>query len=322
MRYIIYGAGAVGGVTGARLFEGGHEVVLIARGAHLDAIRQRGLVVHTPHGERTLPIPAVGRPAEIGFRDDDIVILAMKTQDTESALVELESAAGSDVTIFCAQNGVENERLALRRFERVYGVFVIMPATHFEPGVVEQEAAPLAGILDAGRPDGGIDETVRAVARDLEASGISSIPRLDVMRWKYAKLLSNLNNALQAICGLEADTKDLRREVTEEGKAVLRAAGIDFAPEQELSERRKGKVEFRGGTQGSSSWQSIVRGAGSIETDYLNGEIVLLGRQHGVPAPLNEAVRQLANRAARERLRPGSAAPDEVRKLAALLAGG
>ena len=63
---------------------------------------------------------------------------------------------------------------------------------------------------------------------------------------------------------------------------------------------------------GSSSWQSLARGAGTIETDYLNGEIVLLGRLHGVPTPLNEAICRLADRAVRDRARPGELSIDEV----------
>ena len=62
---------------------------------------------------------------------------------------------------------------------------------------------------------------------------------------------------------------------------------------------------------GSSGWQSVMRGTGSIEADYLNGEIVLLGRLHGVPTPYNEAVRRHANRVARSRLTPGACRPEE-----------
>ncbi len=72
---------------------------------------------------------------------------------------------------------------------------------------------------------------------------------------------------------------------------------------------------------GSSSRQSLARGTGTIEADYLNGEIVLLARQHGLSAPLNEAVRRLANRYAREGRPPGSLPEAELAELAALLGG-
>ncbi|MGH2634470.1 MAG: ketopantoate reductase family protein, partial [Tepidiformaceae bacterium] len=81
MRYIIYGAGGIGGAIGGRLFLAGREVVLIARGAHLDAIRAGGLLLRTPEGDHRLPIDVAGHPREIEFRDDDVVLLTMKTQD-------------------------------------------------------------------------------------------------------------------------------------------------------------------------------------------------------------------------------------------------
>ena len=88
-RYIIYGAGAIGGVIGGRLFQAGHDVVLIARGAHLAALQQSGLKLLSPDDEATLKIPAVGGPAEVEFRAGDVVVLGMKTQDTSAALEAL-----------------------------------------------------------------------------------------------------------------------------------------------------------------------------------------------------------------------------------------
>ncbi len=159
MRYVLYGAGAIGGAIGARLFQAGCETVLIARGAHLDAIKSNGLRIDTSAGSVTLPIPAAGHPSELRFDDGDVVLLTMKTQDTEAALVDLQTAAaGLELPVICAQNGVENERLALRRFENVYGMLVILPATYLEPGIVEAPAGPVAGILDAGRYPRGADQ--------------------------------------------------------------------------------------------------------------------------------------------------------------------
>jgi choline dehydrogenase-like flavoprotein len=88
MRYIIIGAGAVGGTIGGRLFEGGHEVVLVARGSHLDALRAQGLRLVTPDGEVALPVAAVGQPGELDLRDGDVLVLAVKTQDAEAVLAE------------------------------------------------------------------------------------------------------------------------------------------------------------------------------------------------------------------------------------------
>ena len=165
MRYIIIGAGAVGGTIGGCLFQGGHEVVLVARGAHLDALRRDGLRLATPLGTEVLPIPAVSGPAEVELRHDDVLILTTKTQDAEALLAEWAwqpvagdadgAVAAEVVPVACAQNGVASERFALRRFRHVYGIYVWLPATHLEPGTVEAQGAPLAGCSrSAGIPPG------------------------------------------------------------------------------------------------------------------------------------------------------------------------
>lgn len=320
MRYIIYGAGAVGGVIGARLHEAGHDVILIARGAHLDAIIDRGLTLETPLGSRTLRIPAVAHPSAIAFTEDDVVLLTMKTQHTESALDDLRAVAPADIPIVCAQNGVENERLAARRFDRVYGMMVWLPATYLEPGVVQASAAPINGILDTGRYPSGTDSTIEHIAADIDAAGIAAKAIPDVMRWKYAKLLSNLGNIIQAACSPSADARVLYIRVREEALACYRDAGIDYTSDEEQSERRTAMsrpAPIAGSIRGGgSTWQSIARGAGSVETDFLNGEIALLGRLHGVPTPLNAALQRIAARMVTEGLAPGSLTASEIEQSA------
>lgn len=317
MRYIIYGAGAVGGIIGAGLFEHGHEVVLIARGTHLALIQRDGLRAVYPDREITQQIPAVSHPSQIEFRDGDIVFLTMKTQDTEAALADLEAAAGNDIPVFCMQNGVENERLALRRFTNVYGTNVLMPATFLEPGTVSVSSSPFHGVLDSGRYPSGVDDTLEAVAADLEGAMLKCDPLPDIQQWKYSKLLRNVANGLQGACGIEADTSDILAKLGEEARAVYAAAGIKVVAPDEFTARTTFAPPSGGG---SSGWQSVMRGTGSIEADFLNGEIALLGRLHGVPTPYNEAVRRCANRIARERLQPGSTTPQEIHELAASLA--
>jgi 2-dehydropantoate 2-reductase len=136
------------------------------------------------------------------------------------------------------------------------------------------------------------------------------------MRWKYGKLLLNLGNAVEAAFGPAARRGELTARVRAEAEAVLRRAGIDWVGEEEDGARRAGVVQPGriGGRErgGGSSWQSLARGAGSIEVDDLNGEIVLLGRLHGAPAPLNEALQRLVRRMAAEGAPPGSADPAEL----------
>src|ERR1700760_4794594 len=155
MRFVIYGAGAIGGAVGARLHQSGHAVTLIARGAHLEAIRRDGLTFLTPVERAVLPLPAVGDPAAMEWSGDEVVLLATKSQDTLGALTALRDAAGGTVPVVCLQNGVENERLALRLIDEVYGAVVMLPAAHLEPGTIEAYGAETTGHIDVGRyPEG------------------------------------------------------------------------------------------------------------------------------------------------------------------------
>src|ERR1700757_4764478 len=117
VRYIIIGAGGVGGTIGGCLFRGGHEGVLVARGAHLDALRAHGLRLVTPLGSYSLGIPAVGGPGEVVLREDDVLIIATKTQDAAGVLgdwawqpVGGKAVAAGVLPVVCAQNGVASER--------------------------------------------------------------------------------------------------------------------------------------------------------------------------------------------------------------------
>jgi 2-dehydropantoate 2-reductase len=210
------------------------------------------------------------------------------------------------------QNGVESGRLALRRFRHVYGVCVWLPSAFVEPGVVSAAGSPLTGILHLGRLPHGTDDTARRIAADLADARFEAPVVPDVARWQYAKLLGNLGNAVEAVSGRLADEagQALYARVRAEGERVLDAAGIAYTSAEEQHAARGDKVTLlpldgapRGG---GSSWQSLARGTGTIETDYLNGEIVLLGRLHGVPTPLNELLQRLAGRFAREHRTAGS----------------
>ncbi|MFI5619420.1 ketopantoate reductase family protein [Streptomyces sp. NPDC051567] len=326
MRYIIIGAGAVGATIGGRLAQTGAEVVLVARGAHAQALRTDGLRLTTAAGTRVHRLPVAEGPGELGeLRPDDVLLLAVKTQDAVAALDtwgDAEVAGGGTAAqrlpVLCAQNGVESERLALRRFAHVYGVCVWLPSTFLEPGVVSAPCAPLTGILHLGRAAGGTDGRLRRIAAGLEEAGFAAPVTEDVMRWKYAKLLGNLGNAIQATTGPEpaAGKAALLLRAIREAKAVFGAAGIGYASEAEESAARDGRAEQPPGVRGGSSWQSLARGTGSVEADYLNGEICLLGRLHGVPTPVNEVLRHAANIFARESLPPGSMSVADLTALA------
>ena len=299
MRYVIVGAGAVGGSIGASLFANGVDVVLVARGAHFAAIRDQGLRFETPESAETYRVPVVEHPSAAQITEADAILLAVKSQDTAAALAALEGAAPSSTPIFCLQNGVENERVVLRRYANVYGGIVIVPATYLSPGTVSVGAAPIFGICDVGRYPGGIDATASQFAGDLNASRWSSVALEDIMRWKYAKLLDNLSNAVQVAIGLEHRDSDVAKLARAEGVAVLAAAGIGAVDTQEMRDRRAASLTNRPvagqARVGASTWQSIERRAGSVETDYLNGEITLLGRVHGIPTPANALLQTISS---------------------------
>jgi 2-dehydropantoate 2-reductase len=312
VRIVVLGAGGIGGTIGARLHEGGYDVALIARGAHGEAVRERGLTFAAPEERVTLRIPVHADPSEVTWTADDVVVLAVKSQDTEQAARALVAAAGPDVPVVAAQNGVANERTLARWFGRVHGLCVMMPTEHLEPGLVVAHSAAATGILDLGRFPSGTDDVDDALASALRASRCESVARPDIMRWKYRKLLNNLGNAVQALCGTDLDSADAHAALdllTVEAEAVLAAAGIDPVTEAEDDARRGDHLRLEpvaGAVRGGgSTWQSLARGSG-VETDYLNGEITLLGRLHGVPTPANVRIQALMTEVAVRRTAPGS----------------
>jgi 2-dehydropantoate 2-reductase len=315
-RTIVFGLGAIGGVIAARLVLSQHSVVGIARGAHGEAVRDHGLTLEAPDGAATVELRVVDHPSRLTFGGDDVVVLAVKSHQTDVAIEALRAAAPPSTPIVCAQNGVDNERRCLRSFARVYGVTVMCPAVHLSPGVVQAYSSPVPGLLDIGRAPSGLDEVAHRVRDEFESAGFGSIARDDIMRWKYAKLLMNLTNAIEAVCGPDARGGPLAGRLRDEGVACLAAAGIDVASEREDAERRGDLLQLhpingerRGG---GSTWQSVQRGTGSVETDFLNGEIVMLGRLHGVPTPANALLQRHAREVAVNGLPPGSIPQEQV----------
>ena len=318
MRIVVLGAGGIGGTIGARLHQSGHDVALVARGAHGQAIRERGLTFATPQERVTLRIPVYADPAAVTWTADDVVVLAVKSQDTESAVRALVAAAGPATPVVAAQNGVANERTLARWFDHVHGLCVMMPTEHLEPGVVVAHSAAATGILDLGRFPSGADDVDEALAAALRASRCESVARPDIMRWKYRKLLNNLGNSVQALCGTGLDSDDALTALdllTAEAERAFVAAGIDPVTEAEDDTRRGDHLRLEpvaGATRGGgSTWQSLARGSG-VETDYLNGEIALLGRLHGVPTPANARIQTLMADTAARGTGPSTMTPTQL----------
>jgi 2-dehydropantoate 2-reductase len=184
------------------------------------------------------------------------------------------------------------------------------PASYLEPGRVEVFSSPLIGVLDVGRWPSGVDETAREMAGLLGDSGFASMATEEIETLKWGKLLSNVMNALEVLCGRSAMNDELAGRIHDEAVACLTAHGVDVARATTLAAERSELVDYHaiGSIRrvGSSSWQSVLRGTGNVETDYLNGEIVELGRRYDIATPVNELLQRRANEMARQGRAPGS----------------
>ena len=308
MRFVVYGAGAVGGVIAARLHLGGEDVQVVARGEHLEAIRRTGLRLVTPDDESVARVPAAERLADLDVGSDTAVLVAVKSHQTAAVMHDVARSTPPDVTLVSAQNGVANEAVLLRCRPHVVGMVVMLPSSHLEPGVVIQASSNKPGLLDVGCFPAGMSDRAEAVAAGLRAGGFESVVRPDIMAWKHRKLMMNIGNAAGATCAPGEDRDRLMDLAAEEGEAVLAAAGIPVISREEDDERRGDLLDTSRmrGRGGGSTWQSLRRGTGDVEVDYLNGEVSLLGRLHGVPTPVNDLLRDAAWRLAAARLEPGS----------------
>lgn len=307
MRYVIIGAGGIGGAIGGRLADAGRDVVLVARGANARALRESGLRLGTPDRIIEVHPPVVESVAELPLREDDVLLLCVKSQDTAALLAQIaplpvgDATAGEALPIVCAQNGTSNEFEALRLFRNVHGIGLMLQATHLQPGRVSATGWPVTGVLEIGRYPRGSDELDRRIAEDLCASGFVADVREDVMAWKRAKLVRNLRNALEAMCGPEPQgeaaerCERIRALAMDEARACFAAANLSIVTPQEWDERQspqrmRAKPVEGQSRSGGSTWQSVTRGLGAVETDYLNGDIVQIGRMVGVPTPVNERI--------------------------------
>ncbi|MEU5692104.1 2-dehydropantoate 2-reductase N-terminal domain-containing protein [Actinosynnema sp. NPDC020468] len=306
-RYVVIGAGAVGATTAAQLHLAGREVVLAARGAHLEALRANGLRYIRPDGVTTVRLPVVGEPGELGLKPDDLLVLATKTQDADAALAAWAwqpvggGVAAGELPVLTVQNGLDAERSALRRFGTVFGAVSWSPSSHVAAGEVVSPAAPIAGVFWIGRyPTGGHPALADLAADFADADLLTEIVP-DVVPFKAGKLVSILPNALDALFPASPLRDRAAELLRREAREVFAAAGIRVADlvgetARDLSGFASRPIpgHERGG---GSTWQSLVRGA-TVESEFLNGEIVLLARLHGREAPANAAVLARIARAA------------------------
>ena len=331
MRFVICGAGAIGGVLGGQLAKAGFAVLFIDKiPEHVAAINAHGLQLKGVHGTHTLPIPAVMQASAVDFRPDDVIFLAVKAFHCATAVAELRRATTLELPIFCAQNGVANEGIAARYFQQVHGVMVLIGAKRLLPGEVVHTGNGPVGL---GTYPAGPSQAAQHVAAALEETDLPIYTTEHIGRAKWNKLLLNLNNATLGLTGLatqeataDAAVRLWMADVWEEGAGVLQAAGIAYegppgmgAIEDRICELRDSPTppympvgDERTGR--SSLWQDLYHRRGAVEAEYLNGEIVRLGRQYGVPTPYNSLLLELSTELAVARALPGTYKVQQLRE--------
>jgi len=321
MRVIVYGAGAIGGVVGGHLARVGNEVVLVGRPSQVEAIHESGLRLVTPTGTHILHPPAVTSPDQIDFTPADVVLLCVKGQNTDEALKDLRTVV-KDVPVFCFQNGVRNEEVAAKHFQRVYGVTVRVGGVFITNGEVIARRDPPGWLIMGSYPT-GTDDLVEAVATNLRHAGFYVLVSPEVMPYKWGKLMLNLANAIGAITNVRGgENKRIIQAVQAEAQDILPQAGIRWISAKELAQQwpeinaqPSSSLDTK---EQSSTWQSLSRQQGTVETEFLNGEIVRVAKQLGKQTPFNEVLLRIALEMAANKEVPGKYTPRELTKLLGL----
>ena len=317
MRIAIVGAGAIGTWLGAALARTEHDVAVVARGAHLEAMRSDGIRV--TGSERYLVAPAVtDDAAEIG--SVDAVLLCVKAHDQVAAAPHLRPLLGADTAVVAAQNGIPwwyfhgvEGPLAGRRVEhadpggamtaavapgRALGLVVYMGAAIVEPGVVS--VRPEAGLV-IGEPSGGSTPRVEAIAGALEAAGFPVRRSADIRTELWTKLMGNasfnpislLTRAGLGAIGTHPGVRRIVATAMRECVAIARATGAN--PTISIEDRLA--ITARLGDHKTSTLQDLEAGK-RVELDALLGAVVELAELADVPAPTLTLLLDLADLAA------------------------
>lgn len=294
MRIAVMAAGAIGGYFGARMAAAGHDVIFVARGANLDALKANGLRIESVLGDLHLPSPNVtDDPASIG--PVDIVLFAVKLWDTEKAAERARPLVGPATRVVTVQNGVDSaERLSpILGAGNVVSGCAYIAAAIAAPGVVTHTSKFARLVL--GRTDGKPDAMLKAFADAALAAklDVALSDAIERERWQKFVFLVGLSGAttairkpLGAILG-DSDTRaffyNLMREVMEIGRAKGVSLPADFADDR-MKFAEASPPGFK-----ASMLHDLERG-NRLELDWLAGKVVQLGRELGIPTPANDAV--------------------------------
>ncbi len=293
MRIAVMGAGGLGGYFGARLCLGGADVHFIARGRHLQAMRDDGLRINGPQPMHVPRVNATDDARSVG--SVDLVMLCVKLWDTDAALEQIRPLVGEHTAIISFQNGVLKDQ-AVRA---VYGSARVMGgvgyvATMIEgPGVIRQ-TGPMQRLL-FGEFDGSRSPRGQAFLEACLAGGIQAELSGDILReiWQkfvFLAALSGLTTTIRKPVGPireNAQTRSLLRDVMREVVAVGRAHGVNLA--EDYADVRLKLADDVAYDMTSSMHHDLERG-NRLEVRWLAGAVVELGHSKGVSTPLNRAI--------------------------------
>jgi 2-dehydropantoate 2-reductase len=296
MRVLIMGSGGIGGYFGGMLaLRGGQDVTFVARGAHLAAMRDRGLEIRTG-GETHLlqPVQVVERPAE-ATGPFDYVLFAVKCYDTAAAAEALRPAVGPETTVVPLQNGVESvEQLgAVFGLDRVLAGVARIETTILEPGVIDQRS-PFKRI-ELAEPSGQITPRLERLAEALRQAGAEVTVADDAQRILWEKFIalvanSSLTSACQTLTGPIREVPEgleLYRHLISETVAVGQAGGVNLPPDAtENALSNLAALPYQFGT----SMQRDFERRNRVELEQLTGAVVQRGQALGVPTPAFEVV--------------------------------
>jgi 2-dehydropantoate 2-reductase len=293
VKIAVYGTGGVGGYFGGRLALAGAEVHLIARGAHLQALRRRGLRVRSIRGDFELTLPATDDPADVG--PSDFVIFTVKSFDTEQAAERLRPLLDEETAVVSFQNGVDNEEKIARAvgWRHVMGGAAYIFSTIAEPGMIEDSGGPgriVFGEFD--QPTSPRAEQLLELCRKADIDAHLSEDIRSVLWDKFAFIcaLAGMTAAVRLpLGGIREAPEAWRafRRVVEEVCAVAGAESVTL-PEGTVDRH----VAFAEGLEPESfsSLHFDLTHGKPMELEALHGTVVRLGREYGIPVSTSEAI--------------------------------
>ncbi|GGJ34474.1 ketopantoate reductase family protein [Streptomyces brasiliensis] len=293
MRIAVVGAGGVGGYFGARLAAGGHEVTFVARGAHLRAVREHGLLVRSPLGDLRVPAASVV-PAIAELPPVDVVIVAVKLWDTEDVAAQLRDVVGAGTRVVSLQNGVRKDDVLRRHLpaEAVWGGVCYISAVIEEPGVVVHRGELQKLVFGPYGEDSHLTAEFLDACRScgIEADLSPDIERVVWEKFVFLVGLSATTSAVRQPIGViraDSRSRELLHDVMAEALEVGRAAGVKLDPG--FADERLAFCDTVPAGMSSSMHHDLTQG-NRPELPWLSGSVVDLGRELGIPTPRNRTI--------------------------------